>query len=103
MSRVRFDKGVSMNVVPSTSAADALLELMDFHKITQVEFAQHIAISQKQLSFILNRHAYMSINVARKIEHATGVSADWLLQLDYNYRIAHDKADFTGVQRFDWA
>ncbi|ERL44763.1 hypothetical protein N644_1161 [Lactiplantibacillus paraplantarum] len=35
--------------------------------MTQTEFAEHIAISQKQLSFILNRQAFMIISVAIKL------------------------------------
>lgn len=104
MFKVEFNHAVEMNVVPTTSAADALKELMDYHHVTQSELAMHIAISQKQLSFILNRRAYMSIEVARKIERATGLSAKWLLQLDLNYRFAHyDAEDDDGVKRFSWA
>lgn len=104
MFKVEFNHAVEMNVVPSTSAADALKELMDYHHVTQSELAMHIAISQKQLSFILNRRAYMSIDVARKIERATGLSAKWLLQLDLNYRFAHyEPEDDDGVKRFSWA
>lgn len=104
MFKVDFDNAIEMNVIPTTSAADVLKELMAYHHVTQETFAKHIAISQKQLSFILNRHAYMSIPVARKIEKATGMSAKWLLQLDFNYRFAHDDVDDHGkVKRFDWA
>jgi hypothetical protein len=46
----------------------------------------------------------MSIQVARQIEQATGLSAKWLLQLDFNYRFANHKLDqHDGVKRFDWA
>jgi hypothetical protein len=46
----------------------------------------------------------MSIEVARKIERATGLSAKWLLQLDLNYRFAHyEPEDDDGVTRFSWA
>lgn len=104
MFKVDFDDAVEMNVVPTSSAADALTELMAYHNITQSELAKHIEVSQKQLSFILNRHAYMSIHVARKIEQATGLSAKWLLQLDFNYRFAHYETDgHDEVKRFDWA
>ncbi|QVI35273.1 helix-turn-helix transcriptional regulator [Lacticaseibacillus chiayiensis] len=104
MYKVDFNDSVPMNIVPTTSAADALKELMAYHHITQSEFAEHINVSQKQLSFILNRHAYMSINVARKIEQATGLSARWLLQLDLNYRLAQAEAgDISQVKPFDWA
>lgn len=104
MFKVDFNNAVEMKVTATTSAADALKELMDYHHITQSEFAAHIAISQKQLSFILNRHAYMSIQVARKIERATGLSAKWLLQLDFNYKFAHHIDEgHDEVKQFHWA
>ncbi|BAP85761.1 toxin-antitoxin system, antitoxin, xre/HigA/VapI family [Paucilactobacillus hokkaidonensis JCM 18461] len=104
MYKVDFNDAIEMNVTPTTSAADALKETMAYHHITQTEFAKHIAISQKQLSFILNRRAYMSIQVARQIEQATGLSAKWLLQLDFNYQFAnHESDDHDGVERFNWA
>ncbi len=104
MYHVNFYDAAEMKLTPTTSAADALKELMAYHHITQAEFAEHIAISQKQLSFILNRHAFMSIQVAHQIEQATGMSARWLLQLDFNYRFAnHEVKDNDGVERFDWA
>ena len=86
MFNANYNEGQDMHVAPTTSAADAIRELMTFHHITQAEFAQHAAISQKQLSFILNRKAFMSIPVARQIEAATGMNAQWLLQLDLNYQ-----------------
>lgn len=104
MYKVDFDAAVEMKIMPTTSAADALKEIMEYHHITQSEFAEHIAISQKQLSFILNRRAYMSMQVARQIERATGLSAKWLLQLDFNYRFANQDPDsYEGVKKFDWA
>ena len=104
MNKINFEETVALAVVPETSAADALQELMGYHQITQADFAEHIAISQKQLSFILNRRAFMSIPVARQIEEATGLSAKWLLQLDFNYQFAHHtESNLEKVARFDWA
>lgn len=104
MFKVDFNQSVAMDEVPSASAVDSLQELMAMHHVTQADFAQHIAISQKQLSFILNRKAYMSIAVAKRIEQATGVSARLLAQLDFNYRLAHeDGGDSSLVTPFDWA
>lgn len=104
MTTVNFNKSVPIKVTPTTSAADTLKEIMDYYQITQTDFAAHIAISQKQLSFILNRRAFMSVDVARRIEQATGMSAKWLLQLDLNYRLTHHPATpNTDVRRFAWA
>ncbi|WEE35315.1 hypothetical protein [Lactiplantibacillus paraplantarum] len=52
--------------------------------MTQTEFAGHIAISQKQLSFILNRQASMIISVAHQIKPATSLKAHWRLELYLN-------------------
>lgn len=104
MHKINFDEAVEMKLTPTTSAADAIKELMDYHHITQADFAEHIAISQKQLSFILNRRAFMSIPVARQIEAATGMSAKWLLQLDFNYQFAqHADINADKIKKFDWA
>lgn len=46
----------------------------------------------------------MSIAVAKRVEQATGVSAQLLAQLDFNYRLAHeDGGDSSLVTPFDWA
>lgn len=104
MFKANYNEGQDMHVTPTTSAADAIRELMTFHHITQAEFAQHAAISQKQLSFILNRKAFMSIPVARQIEAATGMNAQWLLQLDLNYQYGEAAQNqLAEVQPFPWA
>jgi plasmid maintenance system antidote protein VapI len=104
MYKINFDDSVEMAVEVTTSAADALKEIMDYHHVTQEEFASHIRLSQKQLSFILNRKAFMSIAVAKRIEEATGLDAKWLLQLDLNFQLAQVSSDvLSQVKRFDWA
>lgn len=104
MAKISYQSSAPMTVSATTSAADALRELMQVHHVTQAVLAEHADISQKQLSFILNRHAYMSIEVARKLAIATGLSAQWLLQLDFNYRLSQpDNTDYAAVKRFDWA
>jgi plasmid maintenance system antidote protein VapI len=104
MFKYSLDDSVEVHVQPTTSAADTLRELMEMHQITQVEFARHIDISQKQLSKLLNRKAYMSIDVAERIEAATGVSARWLLQLDFNYQYErHAPVNDPQIERFPWA
>lgn len=39
MFKVNFDEAVDVHTVPTTSAADVLKETMEFHHITQTEFA----------------------------------------------------------------
>lgn len=103
MYKVDFENSVDLDIVPETSAADVLKELMETQNITQIELAKHIKLSQKQLSFILNRKAFMSINVAKRIEKATGVEARWLLELDLNYQLAHQEPEYyADVTTFEW-
>lgn len=104
MTTVNFNKSVPIKVTPTTSAADTLKESWITTKLPRQTLLPNIAISQKQLSFILNRRAFMSVDVARRIEQATGMSAKWLLQLDLNYRLArHLATPNADVRRFAWA
>jgi len=92
MNKYNYSNGFEMDPVPfDSSAADRIKELMSVYNITQVEFAKHVGISQKQLSFILNRKAYMSVQVARQIEQATGLNARLLLELDLAYQLENTK------------
>lgn len=100
MQRDNFD---SKNDGQASSAADVLKKVMKQHHITQNEFAKHAAISQKQLSFILNHRAFMSVQVARQIEQATGLDARWLLHLDLDYRFTNQNIDRQmHVNKFPW-
>lgn len=104
MMKYDLKNSVEVSLPTTTSAADVLRELMQTHQITQVEFARHIDISQKQLSKLLNRKAYMSIDVAERIQTATGIRAKWLLQLDFNYQYDHHTPTIDAeVSPFTWA
>ena len=86
------------------SAADVICQLMAFHHITVADFAKHVAISPKQLDLILQRQAFMSVQVAWQVEQATGLKAKWLLQLDCSYQFNHYLAeDQAVVEKFAWA
>jgi len=87
------------------SAADSLRELLDFHNITQTEFAQHIGVSQSYISDILSRKKFMSTDVALAIEEATGVDAEFLLKLDLSYQLNDMRLTGTkkNIERYDWA
>jgi addiction module HigA family antidote len=94
-----------------TSAADILEETLQFHGIKQNEFALRVGISQKHLSQILNKKAFMSPELALKIEKVTGIPAKMMLRLDTNYELAHAAKpeekpldnDTTYLQAYEWA
>lgn len=91
------------------SAADSLRELLEFHKVTQADFAKHIGVTQAYVSDILNRKKFMSTDVAIAIEKATGLRAEWLIRLDLSYQLANRKEELDKikkldkVEQFDWA
>lgn len=86
------------------SAADILGMLMNQHKVKPDAMARHIGVTQEQLSDILNRKAFMSFEIAKNIQIATGLSAKALLETDLNYRIKKTQFEIsTGVTPFDWA
>jgi DNA-binding transcriptional regulator YdaS (Cro superfamily) len=62
-------------IVPSDlaefSAADTIEETLSFYHVTQSEFAQRIGISEKHLSQVLHRKAFISPTVALAIEKVT--------------------------------
>lgn len=102
-------------IVPSDlaefSAADTIEETLSFYHITQSEFARRIGISEKHLSQVLHRKAFISPTVALAIEKVTGIPADMLLAKDTRYRLAHTEqptpSDKAGnpefLKRYDWA
>lgn len=71
------------------SAADTIAETLQHYHLTQVDFAKRIGISEKHLSQILHRKAFISPTVALSIETVTGIPAHLLLGLDTEYRLAH--------------
>lgn len=71
----------------ASSAADLLKEVMDYYDITQIDLANRIGVSQKNLSDILNRKRYLSEVLALRIEKVMGISSRLLLSLDSNYKL----------------
>ena len=91
-----------------TSAADLLSETLSMHHVTQIDLAKRIDISQKHLSKIINKKAFMSLELAQRIEIVTGIPAKILIRLDANYRLAHEHFDNTDtdgnyLKRYSWA
>ena len=93
------------------SAADTIAEMLDNYHITQVDFAKRIGISEKHLSQVLHRKAFISPTVALAIEEVTGISAQMLLRLDTSYRLAHTDEplasakpnDSEYLKQYDWS
>lgn len=99
------------NDLDEYSAADTIEETLTTYHITQVDFAKHIGGSEKHLSQVLHRKAFISPTVALSIEEVTGIPAQMLLDLDTAYRLAHtdtpkpkDKAnDSDYLKPYDWS
>lgn len=93
------------------SAADTLEETIKHYHLTQVDFAKRIGVSEKHLSQILHRKAFLSPTVALSIETVTGIPAHLLLALDTDYRLTHTPKpdpqnhpdDPTFLQQYEWA
>lgn len=93
--------------VSGISAADTLKETLDMHNITNAEFAKRIGVNQSYVTAILNRNRFMNFETAARIEEVTGISAEFLLTEDFNYKIEQlklekDKFDTSKIKRFDW-
>lgn len=95
----------------NTSAADLLKETLNYHHITQTDFADRIGVSQKHVSDLLHRKKFISDTLALRIEAVTGISGKLLLNLDDDYLLHNAKATFQNqprhsplfLKRYDWA
>ena len=63
-------------------------EIVDPHKLTVVDAADHLRVSRQALSTLLNGRAGLSAEMAIRFEKAFGVKADTLLRM----QAAHDLA-----------
>ncbi|KRM55303.1 helix-turn-helix transcriptional regulator [Lacticaseibacillus sharpeae] len=101
-------------IVPSDlaeySAADTIAETLQFRHISQVDFAKRIGVSEKHLSQVLHRKAFISPTVALSIEEVTGIPAHMLLEKDMRYQLAHTERPTRGnnpenseyLKQYDW-
>lgn len=71
----------------TTSAADLLKETMAAFNITQADLAKRLDISQKSVSQILNRKAFVNEKTALKLQEVLGISSSLLLNLDINFNL----------------
>ncbi|MCQ2570617.1 MAG: transcriptional regulator [Limosilactobacillus sp.] len=93
-----------------TSAADTIKELMEYHQITQQDLAVRLGVSQKHISELLHRKRFLSPVLAKRLELVMGLSAEFLLRRDLNYRLAQAQHTFTQIehptdqflQPYDW-
>ena len=70
----------------TTSAADMIKEAIEYHRLTRVELANKLNVSQETVDDILNRKKYLDKPLALRIEKALGISSKLLFSLDENYR-----------------
>lgn len=68
-----------------------LKENLEFLKISNTELLTRTGISEKHISQILNGKASITADVAIKLEKATGISAEFLNNLQANYEIIVSK------------
>jgi len=71
----------------TSSAADIIKEAMTFYQITQIDLADQLGISQKDMSDILKRQRFINEILALKIEASIGISSQLLLNLDTNFKL----------------
>ena len=91
----------------TTSAADTLLELLEYHKISQKDFGDRIGVSQKHISDLLKRKKFLTADLALRVQRVTGIPAEMLLGMDMKYKLAQgisEASDKTEkyLQAYDW-
>ncbi len=96
----------------TSSAADLIKEIMKFYQITQIDLADRLGVSQKNISDILKHKRFVSEILALRIETVMGISSQLLLNLDANFKLhlAKETADESVPQnksdnflkRYDW-
>ncbi|BDZ30919.1 transcriptional regulator [Lactiplantibacillus sp. WILCCON 0030] len=95
-----------------SSAANLIKETMEFYQITQVDLADRLGVSQKNISDILKRKRFINEVLALRIETVMGISSQLLLNLDANFKlhlakraaekpVSQHKSD-KFLKRYDW-
>lgn len=83
-----LDRNNKVSFVVTTSAADTLVEFLEYHKISQKDFGEQIGVSHEYISDLLNRKEFMSADLALRVQKVTGIPSEMLLELDRGYKIA---------------
>lgn len=102
----KLDRSFPVHVPITTSAADTLKETLMYHHISQKDFADKLGISQAHVSDVLSRKKFMSDELALKIEQVTGISAEFLLRLDFYWKIEQmnqKRETMPKLEHYDWA
>lgn len=86
--RLVLDRNNKVSFVATTSAADTLVEFLEYHKISQKDFGERIGVSQEYISDLLSRKEFLSADLALRVQKATGISAEMLLEMDTRYKLA---------------
>ena len=83
-----LDRNNKVSFIATTSAADTLVEFLEYHKISQKDFGERIGVSQEYISDLLSRKEVLSADLALRVQKATGISAEMLLEMDTRYKLA---------------
>lgn len=102
-----LDRNNKVSFAVTTSAADTLLELLEYHKISQKDFGDRIGVSQKHISDLLKRKKFLTADLALRVQRVTGIPAEMLLGMDMKYKLAQgisEASDKTEkyLQAYDW-
>ena len=104
---VLLNRNNKVHFAVTTSAADTLLELLEYYRIPQQDFAERVGVSQKHVSDLLKRKKFMSADLALRVQRVTGIPAEMLLGMDMQYKLAQgisEASDKTEkyLQAYDW-
>lgn len=83
-----LDRNNKVSFAVTTSAADTLVEYVEYHKISQKDFGERVGVSQEYISDLLSRKEFLSADLALRVQKATGISAEMLLEMDTRYKLA---------------
>jgi addiction module HigA family antidote len=70
------------------------------HEISLTDAAKHLHMSRKELSLFVNGKSAVSINLAKKLECSTGVSAGFWLNVQKQYDLYTARNDLVKADPF---
>lgn len=83
-----LDRNNKVSFVATTSAADTLVEFLEYHKISQKDFGERIGVSHEYISDLFGHKEFLSADLALRVQKVTGIPSEMLLELDRGYKIA---------------
>lgn len=102
----KLNRKFEIKIPIKTSASDTLNEVLEIYNISQTDFAKRIEISKSHLSEILNRKKYMTEDTAFRIQAVTGISAKYLMKLDFQYKLAQineEEDRYEELESYTWS